>query len=305
MLKKNILKKLGLLATTCLFGISSVSAAVERVTTGSPAEFGNSNGLDVFTNGVDYVRLGGNHNLATLAILQQYDIRGINLDGNTGTFELANDTQIGSIVNPGANGGLHLDIKGAAIGVTLTGLSGNGAIPVNDYSGLKSVNFNGFGLLIITSPNVNFSNSFRSIGGDNGVISIESAGITFSGSFDANAGSRVREIEIDDGLGPTIFATDLNLSGDIRIRQGSSAIFNTGTTINANYLYLSGGIPPAPEVIFEDNTMVNASIGINGDTALGQVEFRGGSTINGMIGSSDMSVNKVEFTSINPNHRSS
>lgn len=122
MLKKTILKKLGLLATTCLFGISSASAAVERVTTGSPAEFGNSNGLEAFTNGVDYVRLGGNHNLVTLAAPPNHDIRGINLDGNTGTFEFFRDTQVGSIVNPGANGGLHLDIKGAAVGVTLSGL---------------------------------------------------------------------------------------------------------------------------------------------------------------------------------------
>lgn len=331
MLKRNILKKLGLLATTCLFGISSASAAVERVTTGSPAEFGNSNGLDVFTNGVDYVRLGGNHNLATLAPLQQnYDIRGINLDGYIATFETFSDTQIGSIVNPGINGGLHLDIKDTE--VILTGLSGSGLIAANDYSGLKSVNFNSFSLLTINSPNVNFSNSFKSTGGDNGIISVLSSGVTFSGSFNANAGNRVREIEIYEDLGPIIFAADLNLSEDLIIRQGSSAIFNAGTTVNANQIYLTAGgndfpIPPEggmngdlppppdgmggdlslpPKVVFEDNTTVNTSIGrsLDGFLGIGHVEFRGGSTINGAIGVG-APVSKVEFTSMNPNHRSS
>ncbi len=231
MLKKNTLKKLGLLATTCLFGINSATAAVERVTIGSPAEFGNSNGLEAFVNGVDYVRLGGNHNLVVLAAPPNYFIQGINLDGNTGTFEVFRDTEIGSIVNPGVNGGLHLDLKGAFIGVTLTGLSADGSIAANDYSGLKSINFNGFSFLTINSPNVNFSNSFKSTGGDNGIITVSSPGITFSGSFDANVGSRVREIEINPGLGAIIFSTDINLSEDLRIRQGSSAIFNSGTTI--------------------------------------------------------------------------
>lgn len=189
--------------------------------------------------------------------------------------------------------------------MTLSGLSGNGAIFANDYSGLKSVNFNGFGLLIITSPSVNFSNNFKSTGGDSGIIIVSSPGITFSGNFDANVGSRVQEIEIDDGLGPTIFATDLNLSGDLRLRHDSSAIFNMGTTINADHLYLAGGFPPAPVFIFEDNTTINASIEKTSDAFFGNVEFKGGSTINGVIGSNLAPIDKVEFTSVNPNHRSS
>lgn len=305
MLKKNILKKLGFLATTCLFSISSSSAAVERVTTGSPAEFGNSNGLEAFTNGVDYVRLGGNHNLVTLALNPNPFIKGINLDGNTGTFEVFRDTDIGSIVNPGVNGGLHLEIKGGAVGVALTGLSADGSIAANNYSGLKSINFDGFSFLTINSPNVNFSNSFKSTGGDNGIITVSSPGITFSGSFNGNVGNRVREIEIDDGLGAIVFATDINLSQDLRIRQGSSAIFNSGTTVNANHIYLAGAFPPSPEVIFEDNTTINSSVEKTPDAFFGNIEFKGGSKINGVIGSKIVPINQVEFTSVNPNQRSS
>lgn len=306
MLKKNILQKLGLLATSCLFGISSASAAaVERVTTNSPAEFGNSNGLAAFVNGVDYVKLGGNHDLVTLALNPNPFIQGINLDGNTGAFEVFRDTDIGSIVNPGVNGGLNLEIKGGATAVTLTGLSANGSIAANDYSGLKSISFDGFSFLTINSPNVNFSNSFKSTGGDNGIITVSSPGITFSGSFDPNVGNRVREIEIDPGLGAIVFATDISLSEDLRIRQGSSAIFNTGTTVNANHIYLAGSFPPSPEVIFEDNTTINSSIEKTPDAFFGNIEFKGGSKINGVIGSKMVPINEVEFSSVNPNHRSS
>ena len=68
MLKKSILKQVGLFATTCLFSIN-VASATERVTTGSPAEFSSNNGLLPFVSGADYVRLGGNHTLVTAAAI--------------------------------------------------------------------------------------------------------------------------------------------------------------------------------------------------------------------------------------------
>lgn len=310
MLKKSILKQVGLFATTCLFSIN-VASATERVTTGSPSEFSSNNGLLPFVSGADYVRLGGNHTLVTAAAIAiDHDIRGINLDSNSGIFQVFRNTTIGSVVNPGANGGLNVEFKGANSNITLSGLSGNVAIPANDYSGLRSVDFGNFdNKLIIQSSGVNFSNSFTSTGGDNGTINVENTGTTFSGSFDANAGSRVKEIFIKNDIGSTIFDTNLNLSGDLTVTQGSSVTFTEGRTINADHLYFGNVaqalFTTAPNMIFEDNTTVNAPIQRDEFSFSGNIEFKGGTTINGVIGSEFRRVSKVEFTSTNPNHRSS
>ena len=85
--------------------------------------------------------LGGNHTLVTAAAIAiDHDIRGINLDSNSGTFQVFRNTTIGSVVNPGANGGLGIEFKGANSNVTLSGLSGNiPAIPANDSEGIRVV----------------------------------------------------------------------------------------------------------------------------------------------------------------------
>ena len=86
--------------------------------------------------------------------------------------------------------------------------------------------------LIAHSSGVNFSNSFTSDGGGNGTINVENTSTTFSGSFDANADSGVKEILIKNGIGSMIFDTNLNLSGDLTIVQESSITFTEGRTVN-------------------------------------------------------------------------
>lgn len=316
MLNKTAIKKLSLLASTFLFSLSAASGA-EQITTGTPATLRFDNGLESFSDN-DFIKLGGNHNIQTGEEEDSYIIDGINLDGKTSTFEVGNgkfldNTQtvnLGSVVTPGANGGLSLVFYNA--NVQITGESSDlQNIAVNDYSGLKLVDFNNQDkVLRINATGINFTNNYKSTGGDNGSIFIMKSDTIFSGSFDSNIGSRVKNLEISLDTGATTLNTNLNLSGNLTVNQDSVLTVNAGKTINAQNIYFGvitdAGFTNAPKIIFQDDTTVNAPILYDGFAFSGDLEFQGGTSINGNIGTSKGTrVSNVDFTSNDPNHRSS
>jgi outer membrane autotransporter protein len=291
-----MLKKASLLASTFLFGISSVYAA-ERLTSGTPAVIGIDNGLLPFVDN-DTIKLGGPHTIVAPPAGASI-INGIDLDGYTGILSTQRAINLGSVINPGVGGGLSL-VFNAASDVTLTGAG------TNDYSGLKNVDFNNNNnKLIINSSNLNIATAFKSTGGDNGSISVKSTGTTFSGSFDANAGSKVKNLAIAKNIASTTLDTDLNLSGDLTIDQGSRFTVKTGRTINAANIRFtrdSFGAENGDKIIFEHNTTVNAPISLDFGVLKADVEIQGGINIKGDLGTDSRRLGKVDFASTDSKH---
>jgi hypothetical protein len=289
-------KVLAVFATIIAINLSFSSIAAELTTSGTPASIGVDNGLAEFLDG-DSLKLGGGHNLLTSG---NHTIGAIDINGNNSVFTISHDITLGSVGNSSLASKTLTILYAGNQTITLSGTAGSGvsSIGLNDYSALGAVDFNNQTAVVqLGAAGVNYTNNFKSTGGDNGTIRI-SQDSTLSGLFNATSGTRVASLFLSNSS--LALNTNLNLSGDVTIQQSSFTI-NPGFSINANNISFTG--ETSSTMIFGHNTTLNAEVSRE-NFAANTIEFQGASNILKKI---DIlgGESKVIFSSNNPTHRSS
>jgi hypothetical protein len=264
-------KVLAVFATIIAINLSFSSIAAELTTSGTPASIGVDNGLAEFLDG-DSLKLGGGHNLLTSG---NHTIGAIDINGNNSVFTISHDITLGSVGNSSLASKTLTILYAGNQTITLSGTAGSGvsSIGLNDYSALGAVDFNNQTAVVqLGAAGVNYTNNFKSTGGDNGTIRI-SQDSTLSGLFNATSGTRVASLFLSNSS--LALNTNLNLSGDVTIQQSSFTI-NPGFSINANNISFTG--ETSSTMIFGHNTTLNAEVSRE-NFAANTIEFQGASNI--------------------------